>query len=178
MITLRVYGNAAPQGSKSAFRNKHTGRIQQVESSKAVKPWRQDVRSAAQDALPAGHTPLAGPLSVELVFTFDRPQGHWRTGRNAHLLRDSAPAYPAGSRNDVDKLARAVLDAVTSAGLWGDDGQVVHLDAWKVYVGHPAGLDRPGCLVTISDVAGGGSEPGDDSRSGAAAPVTPQETLV
>ena len=171
MIRLQVYGQPAPQGSKSAFRNKHTGRIQQVESSKAVKPWRQDVRAAAEDALPGDYAPLTGPLAVQLVFTFPRPQGHWRTGRNAHLLRDHAPAYPAGSRNDLDKLCRAVLDAVTSSGLWGDDGQVVHLDAWKVYVGHPDGLDRPGCLITIADVEGA-ADPVPT------APSTPQGALL
>lgn len=145
MIRLFVYGVPAPQGSK-----RHLGNGVMVESSKALKPWRQDVRQAVLDALPDGHTPWTGPIHVQLTFTFPRPKGHWRTGRNAHLLRDAAPAYPAGAKDDLDKLCRGVFDAVTSAGLWGDDGQVVRLDARKLYLGHPDALDRPGCDITAA----------------------------
>ena len=34
-------------------------------------------------------------------------------------------------RHDVDKLARAVLDALTDAALWKDDSQVAQLVAEK-----------------------------------------------
>jgi Holliday junction resolvase RusA-like endonuclease len=151
VIRIDVYGDPAPQGSKSAFRNQHTGRIQQVETSKKVKPWRQDIRDATQPHADR-HGPLDGPIATAIIFTFPRPRSHWRTGRNAHLLRDTAPAYPDGHRNDLDKLIRAVLDAITSTGLWHDDGQIVRLDATKVYTGHPHALDRPGARIGIRPV--------------------------
>ncbi len=150
VIRLTVHGNPAPQGSKNAFRNQHTGRIQQVESSKAVKPWRQDVKAAALDAAPDDWVLLDGPLEVSMVFTFTRPKGHWRTGRNAHLLRDTAPAFPHG-RPDLSKLARSTEDALTGA-VWGDDAQIVSYAALaKHYIGHdhPDVLTRPGATITI-----------------------------
>lgn len=151
-----VYGLPAPQGSK-----RHVGNGVMVESSKALKPWREDVRQIVLGLLPCveradgshDYLPVATftrPLAVEITFTLPRPKGHWRTGRNATLLRDAAPAYPAG-KPDVDKLARAVLDAIGSVGhVWRDDAQVVDLTARKVYPGgHPDALDRPGALIKV-----------------------------
>jgi len=70
-----------------------------------------------------------------------RPKGHYRTGRNSHLLRDSAPLYPAGVP-DLDKLCRAVLDGLTMGGAWKDDSQVINLHAVKKY-------GVPGCRIEI-----------------------------
>lgn len=124
---FRVYGTPAPQGSK-----RHVGGGVMVESSKRVKPWRQDVKYAALEALPSTGLPIIGPVAVRLTFWLPRPKGHWRTGRNAHLLRDSAPTFPA-TKPDVDKVIRSTLDALGEAGLWHDDAQVVELTASKVY---------------------------------------------
>lgn len=71
-------------------------------------------------------TPTDQPVEIRLVFAFKRPKKHYHaTG----LVKDNAPgyAYPC-KRGDVDKLARAVLDALT--GVWiRDDAQVVELAA-------------------------------------------------
>jgi Holliday junction resolvase RusA-like endonuclease len=139
MIDVTIHGHPAPQGSK-----RYVGNGISVESSKAVKPWRADVKNALEDALPAGHTPWDGPIDVHIVFTFPRPKAHYRTGRNAHLLREHAPTHPANSRNDIEKLVRAVHDAVTAAGVWKDDGHVVNLTAAKIYG------DRPGARIVIA----------------------------
>lgn len=50
-------------------------------------------------------------------------------------------------RPDVDKLSRAVLDALSMAGIWGDDSQVTHLCATKrvAEIG-----EEPGCRITIT----------------------------
>ena len=52
--------------------------------------------------------PLTGPLSVECTFTFKRPKAHFRTGKNAGVLKDSAPAAMV-STPDVDNVANAVV---------------------------------------------------------------------
>ena len=100
-----------------------------IESSPHVGPWRERVALAAHNAEPAM---LTGALSVTLEFYFPRPKSHYRTGRNAHLLRDAAPDYPTG-KPDIDKLARAILDALTGIW-WDDDSRVVSLEAVKIYV--------------------------------------------
>ncbi|MCF3960332.1 RusA family crossover junction endodeoxyribonuclease [Streptomyces fuscigenes] len=121
---VTVYGAPAPQGSKSAKRNKHTNRIHLVESSKYVKPWREDVVGAALVARGRGWKPLTGPLAAEMVFTLTRPRSHFGTGRNAEQVRPSAPAMPAGVP-DLSKLARSTEDALTTAGIYRDDALLV-----------------------------------------------------
>lgn len=135
-VTIEVTGKPAPQGSKRFFRN---GGM--VEMSTALGPWRDAVRSECQRA---GFETFTGAVSVSITFRVARPKGHYRTGRNAHLLRDSAPAYPA-TKPDTDKLERAVLDGLTAGAAWKDDGQVVDLHGFKRY-------GTPGCTITIGDM--------------------------
>lgn len=146
MITFTVRGLPAPQGSKRAFRNKYSGRIQQVESSRRVAPWRSDVRDAALAAM-ATAPPLAAPVAIRLEFRMPRPKGHYGSGRNAALLKPSAPARPAG-KPDLDKLARAILDAIAGLVI-ADDALVVDLHAVKIY----AADDRAvGVVVNVVDI--------------------------
>jgi len=80
----------------------------------------------------SGQPVLTGGVTLRVVFGFQRPKSHYRTGRNAHLLRDAAPEYPS-SKPDIDKCLRAVGDAVTQAGVWEDDARVVCVTAMKTY---------------------------------------------
>lgn len=132
---IRVYGTPAPQGSK-----RHVGHGVMVESSKKVKPWRAAVTAEA-----AQHEPLHGPVALTLTFYLPRPRGHYRTGKYAHELRDSAPRDPA-VKPDLDKLLRSTLDALTDAGLIDDDARVYSLTARKRYADD---AERPGALITI-----------------------------
>lgn len=137
MIGITVHGTPAPQGSKRAI--VRGGRAALIESSHdRVKSWRQAVVDAA---LAEDCPQLAGPAEVAVTFRLKRPKGHYRTGRNAHLLRDSAPAYPHGMP-DLDKLLRSTMDALTAAGVWGDDAQVVAVTAAKTY-------GQPGADITV-----------------------------
>lgn len=146
-----VRGTPAPQGSK-----RHVGRGIMVESSKHVKPWRDAVRSdavKAELAMPReAHSgfPLDCPLIADMVFTALRPKSHYRTGRNAHLLRDDAPARPMGAP-DLSKLARSTEDALTDAGIWRDDSRVVEYGRLaKVYAGEDRdALEQPGAVIRI-----------------------------
>jgi Holliday junction resolvase RusA-like endonuclease len=146
-LVVRVHGVPAPQGSKRAFRNVHTGRIQQVESSKRVKPWRTDVKEAALGVIEqTGWQRAEGAVDLAITFVFARPKNHYGTGRNAHLLKDSAPGFPAAGP-DLDKLVRSTADALGEAGAWKDDKQVVHVDAWKVYESRVDGF--PGARIEV-----------------------------
>jgi len=123
VIHFTVPGIAAPQGSKKAFRTKG-GRIALVESSLNVKPYRASVASAAYAA---GAKVLHGPIFITVVVQFCRPKSHY-TAKGA--LRDAARRHVG--KPDIDKLCRAVLDALTGIA-YADDSQVVALDASKVY---------------------------------------------
>ena len=125
-----------------------------MESSAKVEPWRQDVRAAALKVTGTRWAPLDGPLALHVVFTSMRPKGHYRTGRNAYLLRDSAPARP-DVRPDISKLIRSTEDALTSAGTWADDSRVVEIFAEKRFANEgPDALDRPGAVIRIRTIGG------------------------
>jgi Holliday junction resolvase RusA-like endonuclease len=150
-LTITVHGRPAPQGSKRAFvirGGPRKGQAAVIESSHdRVKSWRQAVVDAAcaVKTFPA----LEGPLALAMVFYLPRPKDHYRTGRNAHLLRDSAPAYPAGTP-DLGKLARSTEDALTCALIWRDDAQVVsYAPLAKVYADDHHLL---GAIITIRQI--------------------------
>lgn len=133
VLEIHVVGLPAPQGSK-----RHVGNGIMVESSsKRLKPWRQDVKEAALDALELAR--LAGtwaaPLTdcdIDVTFLMPRPRAHYRTGRYAHVLRPDAPSRHT-SRPDGDKLMRSTLDALKVAGVYQDDANVVIHTGRKYY---------------------------------------------
>lgn len=157
MIRLVVYGRPAPQGSK-----RHVGKGVMVESSKYVKPWRQDVKAVAEafiEGLPlytkwgaadvrpgirvndliVERLPLDCPLRVRMVFTVAKPAS---APKRKTTYPDRMP--------DGSKLQRATEDALTDAGIWKDDARIVEWSGAKRYPneGQDA-LDRPGCVITV-----------------------------
>ncbi|GAA0638093.1 hypothetical protein GCM10010174_69920 [Kutzneria viridogrisea] len=134
-LDVFVPGRPAPQGSK-----RHVGRGILVESSKTVGTWRDDIRGTVLATMATtGHTgfPSGTPVFAALEFVLPRPTStpKRRTPR-------------AVKRPDLDKLARAVLDALTSAGTWQDDSQVVGLVLTK----RLAEVDEtPGCRISLKE---------------------------
>jgi len=121
-----------------------------IESSKDLKAWRDQVRFIAQQAF-IGAEPFNGAVEVLLNFRLPRPKSHYRTGRFAHVLRDDAPIWVT-TRPDVDKLARAILDALTGVG-YCDDSQVASLAPTKRYVDPYAqrGFEQvPGVMIYVA----------------------------
>ena len=138
-IEIIVLGTPAPQGSKHGYAVKakgaYTGKVAQVESSAKVKPWRMAVKYAALNEIAMLdwiYQPMTGAIVLEVTFRLPRPKGHYGTGRNAGLLKPTAPFHPNG-RPDLDKLLRSTLDALGEAGVWGDDAQVVTVRGAKKY---------------------------------------------
>lgn len=138
-LRFRVYGKPAPQGSK-----RYMGKGVSIESSKALAPWREAVKYAALQAHPhsSGVVFAAGPLLVNVTFHLARPKAHYRTGKHATELRDTAPLYVA-RKPDIDKLLRATFDAISDAGLWMDDSQAASVNCRKVF------SLNPGAVITI-----------------------------
>ncbi len=123
MLEFVVAGIPAPQGSKRAF--VRGGRVSLVESCARVKPYRALVSLAASQARTEAPTRL--PVGIAIAFVFVRPKSHYTSKGE---LRAGAPSFPG--KPDVDKLCRAVLDALTGI-LYHDDAQVVSLSATKRY---------------------------------------------
>lgn len=147
--SVKVYGQPAPKGSlKCVGRG---GRHQLIEDNKRTGQWRETVAYGGRRLKIT--PPIDGPIGVEVTITVERPASHYRSGRNAHLLRAGAPAYPTTrTSHDVDKLARLVLDALQDAHVLADDARVVELVARKTYPdspGMPDRLDRAGAVLRI-----------------------------
>lgn len=117
IVRFRVIGNAKPKGSMRAFIPKGWNRPVLTSTSSSVKTWEQTIRHVAQDYSEAYTT---GPVRVRLRFSLARPKSL------------SRQVCSHTKRPDVDKLARAALDALTGI-LWKDDSQVTSLLASKVY---------------------------------------------
>lgn len=128
-----VPGVPAAQGSK-----RHVGGGRMIESSKAVGPWRERVGSELFRVLGEDHEPTRAAVAVHLRFVTLRPKGHYGTGKNAETIKPSAPRLPIG-RPDLDKLTRAILDAMTGVA-FADDAQVAALNCGKEY-GNTSGVE-------------------------------------
>lgn len=134
VVTFCVIGTPAPQGSKTAF----------VAQSKSGKPraivtegkgagagaharWRTDVSlAAAAEAIELGRA-LDGPLGLDVQFRFRMPTSRPKSVRTiGTCLKMSAP--------DLDKLVRAIGDALQAGGLIADDARVCDMRATKVEV--------------------------------------------
>jgi Holliday junction resolvase RusA-like endonuclease len=140
-VHFTVLGKPQPAGSKSAYLNPKTGKINVSDSNKKSRPWKQQVAGAAADQVEEVWT---GPLALTVAFYVARPKGHYRTGRNAGLLRDSAPVWPT-TKPDTTKLLRAVEDALIGV-LYRDDAQVVK----QVVSKHYADDVPERCVVIVS----------------------------
>jgi Holliday junction resolvase RusA-like endonuclease len=135
VIQLTVIGTPAPQGSK--VRNRWGG---VREDNPNTMPWRSTVAAVAMEAnmttdgqsriLECGPL-ITTPVSIDALFVFARPKSHFRTGKNAHLLKETAPTWCA-TKPDADKLARAVGDALSGV-LLRDDNLIVEWRIRKVY---------------------------------------------
>ena len=117
-MKIRIYGNPAPQGSKTAIvRN---GRAIMFESSKKLPEWRETVLMGATIArAEQGGLTILGPVTVMMTFHMPRP-------------KSTSRKYP-NSAPDLDKLIRAVGDALQESEVLANDGQIVTLVAHKVY---------------------------------------------
>lgn len=152
MHTITVFGVPAPQGSK-----RHVGGGRLVESSDRLRPWREAVKQAALDTLDTASTrqyggpgqrallTMQGPVSVEIAFTFNKPKSAPKTKVTYPITRSSG---------DLDKLCRAILDALVDAGIMRDDSQVIELISTKGYAGEEGELDLPGAVIEVRELNG------------------------
>ena len=145
-MTFDVIGIPVPQGSMVS--NGH-GRGLRYSNDKPLKMWRNQLISEMVDNRPEDWDPN-GALTVSAVFRFVRPKSHFGTGRNAGVLKPSAPEFHM-VKPDGDKLLRSVFDSVAQAGLAGrGDQSIVSANTTKRWV---IGDEPPGVLLTINSVS-------------------------
>jgi crossover junction endodeoxyribonuclease RusA len=129
-ITFRVASVPVPKGSMRAF--VRGGRPILTSDNRSLKGWEAIVRAQAQ-----AHVQALWPASVAvtLAFALPRTKSLPKRTERAHLTKP-----------DLDKLARAVLDALTGVA-FNDDAQVTQLACKKRYALEG---EQPGVLVTLT----------------------------
>jgi Holliday junction resolvase RusA-like endonuclease len=144
-LTFTVVGIAQPKGStrmvpiRREIRSLRDVRV--TSDNPQVKTWQGAVAKAAwvakQELEATARGTLEGPVALQVEFYLYRPSGLPKSYHGPHLTKP-----------DLDKLVRAVKDALTSV-VWRDDSQVTCLIAGKAY----AGLgEEPRTVITVRPV--------------------------
>jgi Holliday junction resolvase RusA-like endonuclease len=121
-IFVSVEGRPAPKGSRIAGKTK-AGKAYTYPASTYEKGWVEEVKHETQLAMRHRQTP-APPYEIDLTF---------------YLSASKRPAYPWPTQQDLDKLARAVIDGLVKGGALVDDRHVCALTVRKTW----AREDRP-----------------------------------
>lgn len=141
---IQFFARGEPKGQPRPRAVSINGSIRMYTPS-IVKGWRTSIKIAAINAGVRPAEPIAGPISVNLGFVFERPKSHFRSGKYSHQLKPGTIEDHI-KKPDVDNLSKAVLDVLTELKFWQDDSQVTHLSATKIY-GH-----YNGCQVSIAEI--------------------------
>lgn len=132
MVTFTVHGRPAPQGSKKVVGSKKNGKAILVESSKGVKPWRQDVALYAFEAM-RGKPLFTTAVFLEVTFFMARPAS----------ISPKKRMWPCVAP-DLSKLVRSTEDALKGI-VWYDDSLVVSTRSHKRY----SEDGRTGAIITV-----------------------------
>lgn len=118
---FRVVGVPQTKGSARAFMRRGMRFPVITNDNPKCKGWQGAVADAAAVGM-NGREPFAGAVTLAMTFYFPRPKGHFGTGKNAGILKASAPKRHT-VKPDLDKIVRAVKDGMTGV-VYRDDAQV------------------------------------------------------
>lgn len=132
-VHLLVVGVPVPQGSTRTFVRE--GRAFTTHAKPGPLSLYRDAIALAWERHPVKRpAPMSEPVVLHCTFVFKRPQAHYLPAnrkRNERAVREDAPLYMT-NKPDVDKLLRAVADALTGRA-YDDDKRVVQMHGIKVY---------------------------------------------
>ncbi len=139
IVDAFVHGTPKPQPRPRAF-VRPNGRAGVYDAGTA-EGWKSQIAKELESCAGLG---LTSAVDLRVAFYFPRPKSHYGTGKNAGVLKKSAPEQHT-TKPDVDNLVKAVKDTLgekSGIGLWKDDKQVVSVLAKKFYAdpGQPAGM--------------------------------------
>jgi crossover junction endodeoxyribonuclease RusA len=131
-VSFTVRGRPVPQGGLTAY-NRGSRAVLTHKRRPELEAWRDAIATEARTAVD-DRVLMTGPVEVLIRFWLPRPRRHYlpaNARRPEPVLRLDAPAY-VDTMPDIDKLGRAVLDALSGV-VFGDDCQVARLLVDKRY---------------------------------------------
>lgn len=143
-IVFNVDGIPKGQPRPRAFARKVGDKfVARVHDSGTAEAWKGCV--ARDSAAHRPDQPLAGPLVLGIDFRMPRPKSLMRR-------KDPDGEVPCMTKPDIDNLIKSTADAMTELGWWGDDSQIVKVQASKYYHAKDA---RPGAEIRVYVHSGG-----------------------
>jgi crossover junction endodeoxyribonuclease RusA len=122
-LHIQVLGVPVPKGSGKAIPHRFTGKPIYRPANPKTSDWQHTISMEVYRRM-GESLPYTGAVEVQMIFFLPRPK--------------SAPKRviePTTSRGDLDKLERAVLDAIVTGGGLRDDGQVIANSSRKAFAG-------------------------------------------
>lgn len=135
-VGFRVFGNPAPQGSKIPGASKSGKLFVREQAGQKLTDWRQNIEAAA--LLARGDSPaITVACSLQVDFFLPKPA-------SVNLAKRPYPAV----QPDLDKMVRAVGDALQSSELIKNDSLIIKIIATKRYAGDTADT-APGAWIVV-----------------------------
>jgi Holliday junction resolvase RusA-like endonuclease len=133
-----ILGDPQPEGSMRIGRNRNARRPYIEQDNERLDPWRAKIAKTISCQRGDDAPMYDEPVVLRLVFVMPRP---------AKPMFSHVP----GTKPDLDKLVRAVSDALMMGKLIREDGRIVAYDRTvKVWPGADAeGLDMPGVRIYL-----------------------------
>lgn len=110
-----------------------------VSNPKQLLVWRQTCIDAFEVSMERmqNFEQIVSAVHLDLTFWFSRPQVHFKSDKST--LKDDAPKFHSKAP-DLDKLQRAIGDALTYGQVWKDDSLCASTTAEKLYASNPADM--------------------------------------
>ena len=127
-ILYQLFVNGLPKPQPRPFMMK-TGHVFNPHSADA---WKEEIKEAFRPILRAA---ITGPVYLCVSFFLPAPK--------AMKLKENEKV-PHAKKHDKDNLLKAVMDAMSNAGVWVDDAQVFDGRYTKWYTG-----GKPGAQIIV-----------------------------
>lgn len=127
-IILEILGE--PKAQK---RHRHTTRGKFTRTYDPSSEDKMDFLHIVQSNAP--DKPFNEPLKLTAEFYFSRPKSHYRTGKRANELKETAPDWHT-SKPDADNLIKFIMDSLNKI-YWRDDSLICYPVITKKYSYNP-----------------------------------------
>lgn len=144
MISFWIPGHPITKGSGTPMVSASGKPFVRQNNRERLGPWEARIEEIAVEAGVRDLYSEDGAYKVDRAFFLKRPQKHFhRDGR----LREDAPRWPTTKKADIDKMTRAILDALTGCA-YEDDSQVCRGEESKDYC--DAENPHPGAWIGVT----------------------------